>query len=385
MKERSESFKTRFRPELEARLDEAFQDALAVRVFSGAAVLVSAGQGPAFTKNYGHCSWGGRPVSDSTRFDLASLTKPLATVPLVMACVSRGTLAPDDPLERFFPDAPEDKRGITIRQLLGHCSGLAPYRQFFFELAGIDPGKRKAALVSMIMKEPLDFAPGSAAAYSDLGYMLLGFILEKILGSGLDRLAREMVFSPLGIDELHFCPLGTGGGPEALPEKDPGLENLEYAATELCPWRKRVLSGEVSDENAWSLGGVAGHAGLFGTLRSVFAVIDHLRPVYGGKAKSRLVSRDVVRLFWMRGESPAGSTWALGFDTPGLAESSSGRYFSQNSVGHLGFTGTSFWLDLERDVLVVLLSNRVHPSRENDAHRAFRPLMHDIVMEALVQ
>ncbi len=385
MKECSVSFKTRFLSKLETRLDEAFRDALAARVFSGAALLVSVGEGVTFAGNYGHLSWGGGPVTDATRFDLASLTKPLATVPLVMACVSRGTLALDDTLERFYPEVPEDKRKITIRQLLAHCSGLAPYRQYFFELVKIEPEKRKAALASMIMSEPLDFAPGSAAAYSDLGYMLLGFILEKILGSNLDELAREMVFSPLGIGELHFCPLDTGGGPEIPPARDPRFEALEYAAAELCPWRKRVLSGEVSDENAWSLGGVAGHAGLFGTVRSVFAVVDHLRSIYQGRAEEPLMPRDVVRFFWTRGETPADSTWALGFDTPRLAESSSGRYFSRRSVGHLGFTGTSFWLDLERDVAVVVLTNRVHPSRENETHRAFRPRVHDIVMEALIQ
>ncbi|MFZ2448129.1 MAG: serine hydrolase domain-containing protein [Syntrophobacteraceae bacterium] len=376
----------RLQAELSGRLDRAFEDALARGHFSGAGMIVSVRDGFTLSKTWGCERRGGDAIEAATRFDLASLTKPLVTVPLVMSGVGRGIIGLDDPLPRFFGDAvPPEKRGITIRHILSHCSGLAPYRQFFFDLVDMAPEDRREAVVSMVLNDPPDAAPGSAAAYSDLGYIILGAILERVFGDRLDRLAREVLFSPLGLDELHFCPLKTEGGPEVLPVRVPDFpeDGVRYAAAEFCSWRKRLLVGEVSDENAWSLGGVAGHAGLFGTARGVFKMISFMRDIYRGELEHPLFSQDLARLFWTRAGAPAGSTWALGFDTPRLVESSAGRYFSQKSVGHLGFTGTSFWLDLERDVLVVLLANRVHPSRENEAFKKFRPIVHDIVMEAL--
>jgi len=383
--------------ELAARLDRVFEDALDRGHFSGAAIIVSARDSFTLSRNWGHERRGGEPIGADTRFDLASLTKPLVTVPLVMAAIARAMLGLDDKLSRFFP-APADKRDITIRHLLGHSSGLSPFKPFFLNLIGIAPDKRREAMVSMILADPLDTAPGSAASYSDFGYILLGVILEDLFGQSLDRLAREMLFEPLGLDELHFCPITTGLSPETVPEarhplgfpssgpehsREPDAEGFRYVAAELCPWRKRLLVGEVSDENAWTLGGVAGHAGLFGSARGVFGMVSFLRDVYKGKLESGLLPRDLVRRFWTRTGFPPGSTWALGFDTPRLLESSAGRFFSQTSIGHLGFTGTSFWLDLDRDVLVVLLANRVHPTRDNEAFKKFRPLVHDIVMEAL--
>ena len=385
MRKRSEPSNLSFRHDLEGRLDAAFAEALARGHFSCAGIIVSAGGSFTLTKLWGHDRQGGEPIEPATCFDLASLTKPLATVPLVMIGVARGTLRLDDRLDRFFPGVPSEKREITIRHLLSHSSGLAPYRQFFFDLVKLAPEERREAIIPMVLNGPLDAAPGSVAAYSDLGYILLGRVLESTFGDRLDRLAKTLIFSPLKLDELHFCPLKTAGGPELPPDREDGpvKSGRKYAAAEHCPWRKRLLLGEVSDENAWSLGGVAGHAGLFGTVRSVFALVSFLRDIYRGTMEDARIPRDILRLFWTRAGMAPGSTWALGFDTPRLLESSAGRYFSQSSVGHLGFTGTSFWYDPERDVLVVLLSNRVHPSRENDAFKQFRPVVHDIVMETI--
>ena len=166
-----------------------------------------------------------------------------------------------------------------------------------------------------------------------------------------------------------------------------------FAATQFCPWRKRLLSGEVDDENAWTLNGVAGHAGLFGTARGVFELLSFLWNIYEGnvwspptgRRSSARSSRDLVRLFWTRTEVAEGlSDWCLGYDTPSRkGYSSAGRHFSRNTIGHLGFTGVSFWLDLEKRVLVILLTNRVHPTRQNDEIRQLRPVLHDIIMEAL--
>ena len=370
--------------------------------------MVSAGDAFRLERMWGLDRRGGAPIGPSTRFDLASLTKPLATVPLVMNAVARRIISLNDSLAHFFGEAvPIEKRGITVRHLLNHSSGLAPYRQFFRELVNISPEDRREAVVAMILNDPLDNAPGSTAAYSDLGYILLGAILERTFGDRLDRLAREIVFAPpaptrdsnagqagnvgqafqpaIAFNELHFCPLRTEVGPDVIPDRVPDLPEagIQYAAAEFCPWRKRLLVGEVSDENAWSLDGVAGHAGLFGTVHGVFAMVCLLRDIYLGRLSHSLFTQEIARLFWTRTGVPEGSTWALGFDTPRLLESSAGKYFPQNSVGHLGFTGTSFWLDPDRDVLVVLLANRVHPSRENDSFKKFRPVVHDLVMEAL--
>ncbi len=413
MKEFSES-NPRLSADLSQPLDRAFEGALARGYFPGAGIIVSTGDNFRLEKCWGVDRQGGSPVTPSTRFDLASLTKPLVTVPLVMHAAAGGIIGLDDKLPRFFDEAvPSDKRDITIKHLLTHSSGLAPYRQFFLDLVKIQPEERREAVVSMILNDPLDNPPGSVAAYSDLGYILLGIILEKTFEERLDRLAKKILCETMTaeraagagqsektgkavdvglaskpaafFDELNFCPIDTQGGPDVSPKRLPDFDESEvkFAAAEICPWRKRVLIGEVSDENAWALGGIAGHAGLFGTARAVFSVISYLRAVYRGELESRLFSRDTARLFWTRAGGPEGSTWALGFDMPRAAESSAGKYYSPGSIGHLGFTGTSFWLDLERDILVVLLTNRVHPTRENDAFKKFRPVVHDIVMEAL--
>jgi CubicO group peptidase (beta-lactamase class C family) len=156
----------------------------------------------------------------------------------------------------------------------------------------------------------------------------------------------------------------------------------QYAATEDCPWRGRVLRGVVHDDNAYALGGYSGHAGLFGTVLDCYAVVNLLREHYRGLREDYLKA-STVRAFFTRQDIVIGSTWALGWDTPSKTGSSAGRYFSQKSVGHLGFTGTSLWMDLEKDVIVILLTNRVHPARANEEIKAFRPQLHDAIMKAL--
>ncbi len=409
-------------------------------------------------------------MTQATRFDLASLTKPLVTAPLCIAALERGLLSLDDPLSRFFPDSvPGDKERITVRSLLSHSSGLPAYEPFYLELIKLPSGARPNALASMILQTPLDNQPGKTANYSDLGFMLLGLILERQMGSRLDCLAQDILFARLGIDELHFCPIDErktedggrktedggretedggretedggreteDGGRETedggrktedggrktedggrktedggrrtedggrktedggrrtedggRETEDGGLRtdirssDFRYAATQICPWRKRLLFGEVDDENAWTLNGVCGHAGLFGTARGVFKLLSFLWNIYEGSLTDPLWPRDLVRLFWTRTEVAEGlSNWCLGYDTPSReGYSSAGRYFSRNTIGHLGFTGVSFWLDLEKRILVILLTNRVHPTRQNDEIRQLRPVLHDIIMEAL--
>jgi CubicO group peptidase (beta-lactamase class C family) len=156
----------------------------------------------------------------------------------------------------------------------------------------------------------------------------------------------------------------------------------EFAATEDCPWRKKLLQGEVHDDNAWTLGGYSGHAGLFSTAEEIYVMANMLREHYLSKRKDFLKT-ETVREFFTRQDIVKGNDWALGWDTRALEGSSAGKYFSRDSVGHTGFTGTSIWMDLERDVIAILLSNRVHPKRDNDKIKQFRPVFHDAVMEEL--
>ncbi len=190
------------------RLDCEFKAAIGRGAFSGASLLISRGRAPDFEREWGTVESGGAAVNRSTRFDLASLTKPLVTAPLCMAAVERGLLNLDDTLSRFFPGSvPTDKEGITVKSLLSHSSGLPAYEPFYFELIKLPPEARPNALASMILQTALDTAPGRTTNYSDLGFILLGLILERQMGGRLDRLARDFLFAPLGIDELHFCPI----------------------------------------------------------------------------------------------------------------------------------------------------------------------------------
>ena len=220
-----------------------------------------------------------------------------------------------------------------------------------------------------VLREPLLHPPGSHTLYSDLGFIFLDWILEEVSGRDLHTWTRDCIYQPLGLKEMGFRPL-TAVGPES-PEK--------YAATEDCPWRKKIVCGEVHDENAYAAGGVSGQAGLFGTALEVFRLLRELKRAYDSPAASRLFDGNLVRTFWARPETPADNPRALGYDIPSGTDSSAGRFISPKSIGHLGFTGTSFWFDLERDLLVILLTNRVHPTRNNEKIKRFRPLIHDLI------
>jgi CubicO group peptidase (beta-lactamase class C family) len=222
-----------------------------------------------------------------------------------------------------------------------------------------------------IHRERLEYEPGTRSVYSDLGFMVLGEVIERVTGLPLDRYCHERIFRPLGLRSIGFNAAARGLVPVAE----------RIAPTEDCPWRRRILCGEVHDDNAWAMGGVAGHAGLFASAADVDALAGRLHACWRGE--DDVVSRDLVREFWTHPPDGAGSTWALGWDTPSPTASSAGTRISRAAVGHLGFTGTSLWIDLERNARVVLLTNRVHPRRDNDRIRAVRPRVHDAVLETL--
>ncbi len=371
---------------MDSSIERLFEEAIKERIFPGASLLVGTPEKILLEGVWGAERYGGLPIEPDTWFDLASLTKPLVTTVLCMRAIGDGKLQLDDTLARFYPECllPADKRSITVRHLLNHCSGLPAHEPYYRDLIRIPPDGRASALLSWILRAPTAAPPGAASAYSDLGFMLLGMVLEMLLMGSLDLLASRWIFEPLGLDDaLGFRRIKAPEDPRILPESmEKG--NHRFAATEKCPWRNRLLVGEVDDENAYCLGGVAGHAGLFGSARGIYECLRFLFHIYRGEWRESPWNPEIVRLFWEKRNMAPGSTWALGFDTPSPTNSSAGVYFSPKSVGHLGFTGTSFWMDLEREAIVILLTNRVHPSRGNGAIKQFRPMLHNIVMETFV-
>jgi CubicO group peptidase (beta-lactamase class C family) len=308
-------------------------------------------------------------------YDLASLTKPLATVLSVLSLKYNGKIRVEDNLGEIFDvkDVPADKENITVGQLLSHSAGFPAHQPFFIELVKAPLEKRKYLLFKFLMEEPLCYVPGESFIYSDLGFMLLGLIVEKLAGVELDEYLSTMILQPVGLEDHLFF------------NRQDGIDTDQkrYAPAEDCSWRGRVLSGEVSDENCWALGGVAGHAGLFGDIQGVLDMVALILDIWKGRASHpNIESKDLAEFLKIR-SGIEDNTWALGFDTPSPVGSSSGKYLSATSVGHLGFTGTSFWIDPERELAIVVLSNRVHPSRENTRIKEFRPFIHDRVVELL--
>jgi serine-type D-Ala-D-Ala carboxypeptidase len=369
------------------QVEQTFSDAVEQGVMPGATVVVRKGGEVMYQGKFGWRQMvpDRHPMQLETVFDLSSLTKALATSTAVMMLMREGKLRLDDRVTRFFHNfGVYGKTYITFRHLLGHYSGLAPWRPFYEQIAGIERHGRvnfmasrgaKEYVYEQIHREKLDAPASSRAIYSDLNFMLLGEVVEQITGVGLHRFCRERIFRPLGLRATDFVDISLVRTRrlEPVPEM--------FAATELCPSRKRLLVGEVHDENAYAMGGVAGHAGLFGPVGEVDRIAAELIACYHGR--SDLVPQKIITEFWKRNDVVEGSTWALGWDTPTAGHSSAGTHFSPAAVGHLGFTGTSLWIEPEREIAVTILTNRVHPRRDNEAIRDFRPLIHDRIMEVL--
>jgi CubicO group peptidase (beta-lactamase class C family) len=292
-----------------------------------------------------------------------------------MKCIDMGKIHLDQALEDLLPGPlPKDKIGLTLRQILAHCAGFADWHPFYLELTRFKLGKRKELLRKWIMETPLVNQPGKETLYSDLGFMILEWVIEQITGIQLHLFLDRYFYAPLSLKKMFFSS-------SSVPNP---VEENQIAATEACAWRKKVIQGAVHDENAYSLGGYSGHAGLFGTAREVYVLVGLLRRCYFGEAEDYL-NTETVRAFFTRQGLVDGSTWALGWDTPSQQGSSSGRHFSSESVGHLGYTGTSVWMDLKQDLIVIFLTNRIHPDRKNEKIKAFRPVLHDLIMDTFVR
>jgi beta-N-acetylhexosaminidase len=353
-----------FRREGLADLDLVAERFVAARAFPGGVLAVGKDGTLAHLRAFGHLTYekDAPDTRSDTIYDLASLTKVVVTTTMAMILVDEGKLDIQKPVSAFLPGfqgGAKDK--VTVWHLLTHSSGLDWWGPLYKDLKGRD------AYLQRIQAMDLVYEPGTRSLYSDLGAFLLGEILERVAGEPLDVFARKRVFEPLGMKETGFRP-----GPDL---------RSRVAPTEVDPWRGRLLQGEVHDENAFALGGVAPHAGLFGTAPDLARFAQML--LNGGVYDHhRIVSSETVERFTRRAGVPESSR-ALGWDTPS-AGSSSGTLFSAHSYGHTGFTGTSLWIDPDRRLFVILLTNRVYPTRDNDGIRKARPAIADAVVRALV-
>lgn len=344
------------------------REAIEQRAFPAAALAVTHRRSLIALRGFGRFTYSDDAplVQPDTVFDLASVTKIVATTAVAMLLYERGQLPLDIPLGHFLPDfvarAPRHQQAtreaVTLRMLLAHSSGLPAYEKLF-ELAGSRDELVRAALTTRLAT-----VPGTHTEYSDVGFLLLGEVLTRQSGLALDLFTRQEVFTPLGMTQTRFNP---------PPEWKPRIPPTEDDRT----FRKRIIQGEVNDENASVMGGVAGHAGVFAPASDIARFAECM--LRGG---APILKRETVELFTRRGESPAGSSRALGWDTPS-PPASSGTHFSAASFGHLGFTGTSLWIDPTRQLSITLLTNRTWPNRASQAIRRVRPLVHDAIVEAL--
>ncbi|MBC8461704.1 MAG: serine hydrolase [Deltaproteobacteria bacterium] len=357
------------------KITEFLKRGLKEKVYPGAVLLVARGEDTVFFHNVGNRALTPKPLpmEKETIFDLASLTKPLGTTLAIMKLVDEDLLGFDIPISSIIKPFPwKDKADLTPRLLLNHSTGLTDWKPFYLEIIKYPIEKRKSALRRLIMEEPLYAEPKKISLYSDLGFMLLEWMIEIITSQDLSSFLNSTFYHPFGLKNLYLDNITV----DAVHEKD------LFAATEYCQWRREIIQGQVHDENAYALGGYSGHAGLFGTALDIFTLTNKLNKIYHGYSSGPLKTK-TVRTFFSRQGIPQGSTWALGWDTPSEKNSSSGNYFNSNSIGHTGFTGTSIWIDLKKDITVIFLTNRIHPSRSNEKIKDFRPKLHNLIMREL--
>lgn len=339
------------------------EKAIVARAFPGGSFAVTFRGELVAHKGFGHFTYdrSSSEVDGASMFDLASLTKVVATTTMAMLLYERGLLDLEAPVTAIVPEfAGHDARRheVTLRLLLAHSSGLPVYERLF------QRAQTREALLHAALMAPLSSAPGSCAEYSDIGFIILGIALERLADEALDRFCQREIFGPLGMTHTTFNPTNTMKS--SIP---PTAEDRVF--------RRRVIQGEVQDENASVMGGVAGHAGLFSTAedlaRFAHAVLDGGHPI---------LRSSTIELFSRRESVPEGTSRALGWDTPS-EPSQSGKYLSPRAFGHLGYTGTSLWIDPERQVSITLLTNRTWPDCQNDAIKQVRPAFHNAVIEAL--
>jgi CubicO group peptidase (beta-lactamase class C family) len=344
--------------------------AIAARAFPGCAFGVLVGDEIVLEDTLGHFTYEENTpaVTAETLYDIASITKVAATTATAMLLHQRGLLHLETSVGELLPgflanrtsDAPA--RRVTLRHLLAHNSGLPGYVEFFRSATAPD------ALLKACLELPLDAEPGTRAEYSDPAFILLGKALEALTGESLATWAQREIFLPLALTSTGFCPSA-----EARSHISPTEDDTTF--------RHRRIQGEVQDENAWLLGGVAGHAGLFSNVPDLLLFAHEILAATANNGKALLFNAKTVEIFSQR-QGPEGSSRALGWDTPSQ-NSSSGEHFSSHSIGHLGFSGCSLWIDLEAGIAIALLANRTWPNRESQLIRQVRPAFHDAIRASL--
>jgi serine-type D-Ala-D-Ala carboxypeptidase len=342
---------------------QILEKAIAARAFPGCALAVTL-QGELIAhKALGHFTYdpASAAVATDSIFDLASVSKAIATTTMTMILYERGLVDLDAPITAIVPEfAGDDERrpGVTLRMLLGHSSGLPSYEKLFLH------ARTREHLLHAAFTTGLTADPGTRAEYSDIGFIILGEALEGLADEPFDTFCQREIFGPLGMTHTTFNP--TKAWSDRIP---PTADDRSF--------RHRIIQGEVQDENASVLGGVAGHAGLFSTAEDV-AIFAHAM-LSGGRP---ILRPETVELFTCRESIPAETSRALGWDTPS-SPSQSGKHFGPRSFGHLGYTGTSLWIDPDRQLSVTLLTNRTWPDSKNQAIKQVRPAVHDAIVESL--
>jgi CubicO group peptidase (beta-lactamase class C family) len=337
--------------------------AIEARAFPAACISVTHNGTLAALKAFGHFTYepNSTSVDDETIFDLASVSKVVATTTMAMILYERGLLDLDAPIAGTLPEFPGGDRKrerVTFRHLLAHSSGLPGYEKLFLR------APTKKDLLQQAFSVSLKNDPGSHAEYSDIGFILLGVALERLAGESLDNFCQSEVFGPLEMSRTAYNP-PVSWKPRIPPTADDRI------------FRRRIIQGEVQDENASAMGGVAAHAGVFSTASDIAGFAQVI--LSGG---APILNPQTVKLFTCRQSAPPGTSRALGWDTPS-EPSQSGTFFSRSSFGHLGYTGTSLWVDPERRISVTLLTNRTWPDCSNQAIKQVRPEFHDEIMKAL--
>lgn len=350
------------------KIAAAFAEAIDAKVFSGAQIIHGVGDEIRYQGAFGQVNEqpDSRAISANSLFDVASLTKPLATTSLFMLAQQEGVVDLESPIQNLLPNF-QRSESLSLKHLLAHDSGLPAWLPLFEEVRnkGWNYDRLRDFYIERIAATPLLARPGANRVYSDLGFILLGFALEKIFGRRLEPLFQEKVAAKLALAQTLFHPLN----------HIDRIVAQDIAATEICPWRGRLILGEVHDDNAHVLGGAAGHAGLFGSAQELACFAREILAAKEGQG--RLFKPETIELFLGSKARPK-----LGWDTVSPSGSQAGSRFSvPDSVGHLAFTGCSLWIDFSDKKYVVLLSNRVHPRRDNEAIKQFRPKIHDLLLQ----
>lgn len=374
-----------------AKVSEFIEGAVGNGVFPGAVLLVGKDGKVEFEKSYGARTYASfkneavLPISTTTVFDIAAISAVFVTTTLMMKLVEEGKVSLTDRVARYIHGfGVFGKSAVTIGQLLSHCSGLSAWHPYFEELIRENAGSRMGILTSRgareyilnsINRSQLKYEPGTKQLYSEIGPILLGELVEVLTGYPLEKAAYKYIFQPLGLKSTSYIDL-------ALMKRK-GLQPITdlIAPTEECLWRKRVICGEVHDDNAWAMGGIAGHSGVFTTASDLHLFASELSKAYWGQSK--FLNSEVVGKFWLGDTEHGNDGWRYGWDAPSKENNMHLVDFGAQAVGINGFTGCSLWLVPERGLDIILLTNRIYPSRSNKKITSCRPQIYKLVMEAM--